>query len=142
MKKRLYIISLFITLFSCYSCSKKENNPNIIKVEIYYVFLYTTTFTNVDCDKFYDCFSDSMDSLTITDKKILSEFEKEISCLKLANSYTKQPDVRIIMKVFYKNHKEDLCLDSFVIEKNGKLYLFSDKLKKLLNKVGVVKKIW
>jgi len=142
MKKQLYVISLLITFIICYSCSRKENDPNISKVEIQYVFLYTTTFINVDCDKFYDYFSDSMDSLTITDKKILSEFEKELSCLKLADSHYKSPDVRIKMKVFYKNHTEELCLDTFVIERNGKLYLFSDKFKKLLNKVGVIKELW
>ena len=141
MRIQLCVISLLI-IFICCSCSKKEHNPNITKVEVHYVFLYTTTFTNVNCDKFYDYFSDSMDSMTITDKKVLSEFQEELHCLKLANSNFKSPDVRIKMKVFYENYIEELCLDTFVIEKNGKLYIFSDKFKKLLHKEGIIKELW
>jgi hypothetical protein len=142
MKKQLYVISILIIIFICYSCSRKEHNPNIKKVEIHYVFLYNATFTNVDCNKFYDYFSGSMDSLTITDKKTLSEFEKELNGLKLADSKSKSPDVRIKMKVSYENHIEELCLDAFVIERDGKLYIFSDKFKKLLYKAGAIKELW
>jgi len=142
MKRKLYIILLLITLLICYSCSKNGNNPNIKKIEIHYVSLYTTTFIKVECNNFYDYFSDSMDSLTIIDKKVLSEFEKDLDCLKLTDSYNKSPDARIKMTVFYENHIEELCIDNFVIQRNGKLYFCSNKFKKLLYKVGVIKELW
>jgi|GEM_PF-3144516 len=142
MKKLLFVMSLFIIFFICCSCSTKENKSKIKKIEIYYVSLYTTTFTRVDCDRFYDSFSDSMDSLTIMDVKVLSEFEKELNSLQLADSSYHSPDTRIKMKVLYETHNEELCFDTFVIERNGKIYYFSDKFKKLLHRIGIIKELW
>ena len=142
MKNQWYFMLLLTVFFTCSSCSIKENNPKIRRIEIHYVSLYTTTFTKVDCDRFYNDFSDSMDHLTITDKKLLSEFEKELNSLQLADSSYHSPDTRIKMKILYENRSEELCFDTFVIEKDGKIYYFSDKFKKLMHRILIIKELW
>jgi hypothetical protein len=126
---------------------------SISKIEVFYVSIVGIfTIISIDCQDFYAYFNDR-DSLIITKKSILKQFETEIEYLKKNKILDRRPDTRIQLWVYSKDESEItqtgqdrtdatynfydaniVCIDYFTLTESYGLY-------KLLRQFNIVDKL-
>jgi hypothetical protein len=128
MKKKnslLFILAMIIPL----SC----NSQDIKRIDILFVDSEIETPFRISCDKFKIFFRDDIDSISIQDPELIEKFSNELNNLIIADKAKYSlSDTRTKLKLIYNHNLLEICIDSFVVSKDGELFLLSDTLKRLI----------
>ncbi len=130
MKKKNKIIVALLILCS-FSCRSQE----IKRIDILFVDSEIETPFRIDCDSFERYFKNEIDSISVQDYKSISDLTNELNNLNIADkSKYSLPDTRLKLILISNSTKIEICIDRFVVSKQGSQFLYSDTLKKLIAK--------
>jgi hypothetical protein len=140
MKAKLLLLNLFCICVSCnYSQPKIINSStiDISKIEISYVELNIETPFDVRCCDFEGFFHDEIKTATTTDSLTIDNIITALNTLQDGPDRS-TPHIDTRMKIqLYSNDtlQEVICMEQYVVLRKNKLYLCSDELKNILNKI-------
>lgn len=136
------------------SCSGKEKTPNhvtfengeankerptLMKVEINYEDMYTTTFTSITCKEFENTFSEVIKKKTLLTSHI-SKLENLINKTLSDNIETESIDVRVKARLFYSNSSvKEVCFGLHSLQYEGITYSISKEFREYLLEVTETK---
>lgn len=134
-QNKLLLVMLLFPLFSL-NCSSQ----NIKRIDIKFVEIEIETPYQIRCENFDDFFQSEIDSISINDDKIITEFKEEIGKLNKADlAKYSMPDTRIKISIIYQDSINELCLDRFILSNQIDVFVLSENFKILLKKYSVIK---
>jgi hypothetical protein len=115
--------------------SNQEKNV-VTKIEVRKVDFAILTTIDVDCIEYEHLFNSEIQTCIVENKDSIQLFMDIICHLREDNfvyNFHKDPDVRAKLLIYHQNNEIDiLCMDKFCIMMNGKLYIFDEKLREIV----------
>lgn len=133
--KNLFILIIIALQFN--SCSaQKLLIQDADSIQIDYVDLYVMTPVNVRFQNFYTYFGKSVQTITITDKNIISKTIKELN--EFFNSSEKAkllPDTRLIVTLYYKKDTQVITIGTTLLNTKNESHIANDNIRECFGKL-------
>jgi hypothetical protein len=107
--------------------------PLCKKVIIQYVDFDILTIADVSCSYFNIAFDKEIQTSTITNNRKIEELIGLLNKLEI-DQETKSVDVRMKIRLLYKNTTEEICLDKFNVLRGKNIYKTNANLLQFLKK--------
>jgi hypothetical protein len=138
MKTKLLLLNMVYIWAGCSHSQQMFNTTtNISKIKFLYVPSNIETPFDVHCCNFEQFFQNRIRTVTTTDSLLIDNIVTALNNLEDEHIRT-TPDVDTRMKMqLYNNDtiQEVICMEQYVVQRKNRLYLYSDELKKILNKL-------
>lgn len=142
---KFLFVGLLILTISCLSGEKKSNQskfknqdinqeqPTLLKAEVIYEDMYTTTFVSITCEGFEKKFTSLIKKKTLTGLEQVLKLENFINQTLTSNIKTEIIDVRVKAKLFYSdNSNKEFCLGLHSLQDEGIKYSISNEFREYL----------
>lgn len=131
MKKNFICFLLFLIFINCSNSRISEKKYPYIEIE--YVDMDILTPFRINCPDFEFQFEKHIKVQSVSDSVMISEI---IILLDELPIHTLYPDTRMKLKIYNDSNKfQEICIGKFTVLKNNKVYLYTDELKNILNKL-------
>jgi hypothetical protein len=134
---RTTICVLIILLASgCHNLQKEPNTKYVKQITSKYVDFDIETFIDIDCEQFEKQFINRINTNVITESNKINEILTQLKDLKIAGEDQYQHvDTRMTVELKYNSDSiETIWISNSLVERNGKLFVKTDSLTRLLIK--------